>query len=493
MSKLSSILKLLPGLVGLLVLSGLLLMSGCTQGSGSGEKSKPNIVFILADDMGYGDLGCYNGDSRIPTTHIDKLAEQGIRFTNTHAPGAWCVPSRYGLLTGRYPGRLESLNTRSQSIIETGQETLASMMKGFGYRTACVGKWHQGFKGIDWDNPGNIDVLEDGPVEKGFDYFFGMHASLDIQPYFYIENDRAVRSPSLTIGDHASPDATSDVSGAFYRAGGISPDFKHEEVLDMFLEKAFGFLDRHQDMHSNEPYFLYLPLTAPHTPWLPKEEFVGKSGAGEYGDFTMQVDQLVGQVMSYLEESGQLENTIVFFSSDNGPVWFPEDQVKYDHASTGGLRGMKGDMWEGGSRIPFIVSAPSYFAPGRESDQMLCFTDMMATLADLLGEDLPKGTFDSHSFLPVLLDQNSEQPLRSEVIIEKNAILSGDWKLIDGSGQGGIAARWAPDQSYIVTEDIPGELYNLREDPGEQFNLYDENSEKAGQLLKSLNQIRNAE
>jgi len=470
----------------------LILMCGCTRGSESGEMSKPNIVFILADDMGFGDLGCYNGDSRIPTPHIDKLAEQGIRFTNTHAPGAWCVPSRYGLLTGRYPGRLESLNTKRQSIIEPGQETLASMMKRFGYRTACVGKWHQGFKGIDWENPENINVLEDGPVEKGFDYFFGMHASLDIQPYFYIENDRAVQSPSLTIGDHASPDATSDVSGAFYRAGGISPDFKHEEVLDMFLEKAFGFLDRHHELNEDEPYFLYLPLTAPHTPWLPKEEFVGKSGAGEYGDFTMQVDHLVGQVVSYLKASGQLDNTIVFFGSDNGPVWFPEDQAKYDHAGTGGLRGMKGDMWEGGSRIPFIVSAPSYFAPGRESDQMLCFTDMMATLADLLGEDLSEEDFDSHSFLPVLLDQDSDF-LRSELIIEKNAILSGDWKLIDGSGQGGIAARWAPDKSYIVTEDIPGELYNLKEDLSEQSNLWDENPGKADELLGKLNRIRNVE
>ncbi len=474
-----------------LAYSGMLLMSACTQGSGSSDKPRPNIVFILADDMGYGDLGCYNGNSKIPTPHIDKLAEQGIRFTNTHAPGAWCVPSRYGLLTGRYPGRLESLNTKSQSIIEPGRETLASMMKRFGYRTACVGKWHQGFKGIDWDNPGNIDVLEDGPVEKGFDYFFGMHASLDIPPYFYIENDHAVQSPGLTVDDHASSDATSDVSGAFYRAGGISPDFRHEEVLDMFVEKAFGFLDRHQDMHEDEPYFLYLPLTAPHTPWLPKEEFVGKSGAGEYGDFTMQVDQLVGQVMSYLKENGQLENTIVFFSSDNGPVWFHEDQVKYDHASTDGLRGMKGDMWEGGSRIPFIVSAPSYFAPGRKSDQMLCFTDMMATLADLLGEELAQGTFDSYSFLPVLLDQDSDQPLRSEVIVEKNAILSGDWKFIDGSGQGGIAARWAPDKKYIQTEQIPGELYNLKEDIAEKNNLYDAYPEKAEQLLEELSRIRN--
>ncbi|MDX2429576.1 MAG: arylsulfatase, partial [Bacteroides sp.] len=398
------------------------LIFSCSSTEKTKADQKPNIVFILADDMGYGDLGCYNPESKIATPNIDGLAKQGIRFTNAHAAGAWCVPSRYGFLTGRYPGRLESLNTKSQSLIETGQETVATMLKRVGYRTACVGKWHQGFKGLDWENPEYIDVLKDGPVEKGFDYFFGMHASLDIPPYFYIENDRATESPSLAVEDRASPDATSDVSGAFYRAGAIAPDFKHEEVLDKFFAKATGFLDRHQENHKDEPFFLYFPLTAPHTPWLPKEEFVGKSGAGEYGDFTMQVDQLVGQVMAYLEESGQLENTIVFFSSDNGPVWFHEDIVKYDHASVGDLRGMKGDLWEGGSRIPFIVSAPSRFGSGLKSDQMISFTDMLATLADLVGAELPdQSGFDSYSFLHVLQNRESDNPVRNETIIEKNA------------------------------------------------------------------------
>ncbi len=184
---------ILPLVLGVLSLS-------CSNTEKAKSDQKPNIVFILADDMGYGDLGCYNPESKIATPNIDGLANQGIRFTNAHAAGAWCVPSRYGLLTGRYPGRLESLNTKKQSLIEDGQETLASMLKRSGYRTACVGKWHQGFEGLDWENPENIAVLKDGPVEKGFDYFFGMHASLDIPPYFYIENDRAVQAPSLIGG-----------------------------------------------------------------------------------------------------------------------------------------------------------------------------------------------------------------------------------------------------------------------------------------------------
>ncbi len=475
--------------LNLLFISFGIFCSSCSHPVKSTAETKPNIVFILADDMGYGDPGCYNPESKIATPNIDKLAKEGIRFTNAHAAGAWCVPSRYGLLTGRYPGRLESLNTHSQSLIEAGQETIASMLKRSGYRTACVGKWHQGFEGLDWENPGNIDVLKDGPVEKGFDYFFGMHASLDIPPYFYIENDRAVQAPSLKVDDHASPDATSDVSGAFYRAGAIAPDFKHEEVLDKFLEKARTFVDRHQENHKIEPFFLYLPLSAPHTPWLPKEEFVGKSGAGEYGDFTMQVDHLVGQVMAYLEEEGMTDNTIVFFSSDNGPVWFHEDIVKYEHASVGDLRGMKGDYWEGGSRIPFIVSAPSRFVSGLESDQIISFTDVLATLAELVGEELPAGSFDSHSFLPVLMNVQPDQPLRDEMIIEKNAILSGYWKFIDGSGQGGIAARWAPDQAYIVTDKIPGELYNLKDDLSEQNNLFEVHPEKAEELLEKLKSI----
>ena len=450
------------------------------------NEKNPNIVFILADDMGFGDLGCYNSDSKIPTPNIDKLAENGIRFTNAHATGAWCVPSRYGLITGCYPGKLPDLNTRKHSLIKPSQETIATMLKRNGYKTACVGKWHLGFDGVDWNNPATIKEMKGGPTEKGFDYFFGMHASLDIPPYFYIENGQAVESPTNSVADHASPNATSDVSGAFYRAGAISPDFKHEEVLDKFVQKATGFIDQHKE----EPFFLYLPLTAPHTPWLPKAEFVGKSGAGEYGDFTVQVDALVGRVMTYLKENNLLENTIVFFSSDNGPVWFHEDIEKFGHASMGPLRGMKGDMWEGGSRIPFIVRAPKYFQQGRESNQMLCFTDMLATLADLLGDkNLDAMDFDSHSFLPVLTKTTSDETLRNELIIEKKAIIEDGWKYINGSGQGGIAARWAPDKKYIVTKKIQGELYNLKDDLSEQNNLLEQHLKLAGKMKNRLQNI----
>lgn len=449
----------------------------------------PNILFILADDMGYGDLTCYNSRSKIPTPHIDQLAEKGIRFTNAHSPGAWCVPSRYGLITGCYPGPLPDLNVQQHSLVKPAQETIATLMKRNGYHTACIGKWHLGFDGVDWKNPAAISEMKGGPIEKGFDYFFGMHASLDIPPYFYIENDRAVQSPANSVNDHSSPNASSAVSGAFFRAGAISTDFKHEEVLDKFMGKAIVFLKNHQKEHPKNPFFLYLPLTAPHTPWLPKDVFAGKSGAGEYGDFTMQVDHLVGQLMAFLHENNMLKNTIVFFSSDNGPVWFHEDVAKYDHASMGVLRGMKGDMWEGGSRIPFIVSEPSRFQQGAQSNQLICFTDMMATLADLLGDKKFNSTgFDSHSFLPILKNPDSGKPARTELVTEKNAYRIGDWKFIDGSGQGGIATRYAPDKKYIAREKIPGELYNLKEDLSEQNNLYDAYPEKVKEMKKRLNE-----
>lgn len=482
--------KLQPFLFPVVVFFAGLLVSNETYASDLKPKVAPNIIFILADDMGFGDLTCYNNQSKIPTPHIDQLAEKGIRFTNAHSPGAWCVPSRYGLMTGCYPGKLPDLNVQQHSLIKPDQETLATLLKRKGYQTACIGKWHLGFDEVDWKNPATISEMKGGPIEKGFDYFFGMHASLDIQPYFYIENARAVQSPTNSVNHHSSPNATSEVSGAFYREGAISPDFQHEEVLDHFVGKAKSFLSNHQNQHPKDPFFLYLPLTAPHTPWLPKEVFVGKSGAGEYGDFTMQVDHLVGQMTTYLKENNLIDNTIVFFGSDNGPVWFHEDIEKFDHASMGVLRGMKGDMWEGGSRIPLIVSAPGRFITDAQSNQMICFTDVMATLADLLGDKTFKSAdFDSHSFLPILQNVGAKKSIRNELVIEKKSYRRGDWKYIEGSGQGGIAASYAPDKKYIMSEKIPGELYNLKNDLSEQNNLYNEHPERVKKMKRRLNEI----
>jgi len=240
----------------------ILLITGCRTNQKEQEKL-PNIVFILADDMGYGDPGCYNSKSKISTPNIDKMADEGIMFTDAHSPGVWCVPSRYGLMTGCYPGRID-LNWRQRALIVENQETIATLLKRHGYSTAVIGKWHLGFDNINWENPSKINELEGSPVEKGFDYFFGMHASLDIPPYFYIENNKVVEPVTDSVPDNSSVDATTPISGAFWRGGACSPGFKHADVLDVFTRKAKNFIKEQKE----KPFFLYFALPAPHTPWL---------------------------------------------------------------------------------------------------------------------------------------------------------------------------------------------------------------------------------
>jgi arylsulfatase A-like enzyme len=468
----------------ILILLATLVVHACSQKSANIEK--PNIVFILADDLGYGDLQCYNADSKIPTPHIDRLAEEGVVFVDAHAPGAWCVPSRYGLITGRYPAQVK-LNWAERSLIEKEQTTLGSLLQQYGYRTAIVGKWHLGFDSVDWKRPASISRLPGGPVERGFDYFYGLHASLDIPPYFYIENDRAVQAPTAYVDDHASADATTAISGAFYREGAVSPDFRHTEVLDRLLEKSQSFIAEHFDQHASQPFFLYLPLTAPHTPWLPKPEFAGKSGAGEYGDFTMQVDELIGQLMQYLKDNGLRENTMVFFASDNGPVWFEADVEKFDHRSTGTLRGMKVDFWEGGSRIPFIASWPDHFASGAYAHQLVCFTDILATLAEVAGDSsFDASAYDSHSILPILMHPGSAGQVRETLLIEDKVYRSGNWKYIEGNPMGVLHRRFDPDSARHENQAGPAALYNLEYDLDENNNLLTREPQIADSLRRQL-------
>ena len=451
----------------------------------TGQKP-PNIVLILSDDLGYGDLHCYNAESKIPTPNIDGLSAMGLRFTDAHAPAAWCTPSRYGLLTGKYPGRIE-LDWREQSLIEDQQETIATVMKRNGYRTAIVGKWHLGFDNFDWDNPANNTIMHGGPVEKGFDYFFGMHASLDIPPYFFIEADKVVESPTDTVQDNASVDATTPISGAFWRGGAIAPNFEHEAVLDQLLHKAISFIDSHVKNNNRQPFFLYFPLTAPHTPWLPKARFEGKSGAGEYGDFVIQVDDIVGQLVSYLEKNNLGDNTLIIFSSDNGPVWFQRDIQKYGHNATGGLKGMKIDLWEGGSRVPFIVKWNDKIPQGTISDQLLCFTDMMATLAYIVGDTIiDTNNFDSYNMLPVFTDPEYSEPIRNELVIDKRVYRSGGWKYIDESGLGGLTQHYDPDSFYLHEAENMGELYDLNNDIREQNNLIHREESRAKKMHEML-------
>jgi arylsulfatase A-like enzyme len=420
----------------------------------------PHIIILLVDDMGYGDLRAYNPQSKISTPHIDRLAAEGMRFTDAHAPGPLCHPSRYGLMTGRYPFRTDISRWPTQPLIEQGQVTLPSMLRGAGYTTAMVGKWHLGFAEDGYDKP-----LRGGPVDRGFDSFFGIRASTDISPYFYIRGDRAVTPPTGHIDAGASP-----IQGAFWRAGGIAPDLKLDDVLPRLTDEAIAVIEKRRG--ALEPLMLYLAYTAPHTPWLPSPAFRGKSGAGEYGDFLMMVDQEIGRVIAALRSAGMLDSTLLVFASDNGPVWYPADAARFGHDSAGGLRGMKGDAWEGGHRMPFIVRWPGTVGAGTVCAQTISFTDVLATMADVAGRHLPDGAGpDSFSFLPALKGGTFQ---RAPIVMQSSAdgfmtIRSGRWKLIEGLGSGGFSR---PSRITPGPGDPAGQLYDLDADPAETANRF---------------------
>lgn len=300
------------------------LLIACVQGinpqasvADDGSHTKPNIVFILADDMGYGDLKAFNPQSKISTPNLDDLCGSGMLFTDAHSGGSTCKPSRYALITGRFAARKDSFNDKVP-IVSDGRATVASVLRDNGYQTAMVGKWHLGFQqkpgrggkgakgfGFDYEQP-----LTGGPVDRGFDSFFGMHASLDIQPYFYITDRAPVMAPTETIDASTSVDGDegwNNIQGAFWRSGNVAPDFKHAEVTQRFADEASKVIASHD---AKKPLFLYLALPSPHTPWLPAQEFVGKSDVGMYGDFVMTVDAVVGQVLASLNQAGLRDNTL---------------------------------------------------------------------------------------------------------------------------------------------------------------------------------------
>jgi arylsulfatase A-like enzyme len=448
---------------------------------------KPNILLLLADDMGYGDPGCYNPKSKIATPNIDRLAREGMRFTDAHAPGPLCHPSRYGLLTGRYPFRTDISRWPTQPLIAEGQTTIASLLQSQGYRTAMVGKWHLGFREDAYDHP-----WRGGPVACGFETFFGFRASTDIPPYFFIRGDRAVTPPTDHIEEHHSQGWSSN-QGEFWRGGGIAPGLALKEVLPRLTDEALHVI--HSQARANQdgprPFLLYFAPTAPHTPWLPSPEFVGRSGAGMYGDFTMMVDAAIGRILASLDDRGLAADTLVLFTSDNGPTWYAADVARLGHASAGGWRGMKSDAWEGGHRMPFIVRWPGRVKAGTVSTQTICFTDLLATFAEICRASLPEAAGpDSFSFLSVLEGvQPAGLPIRPPIVMHAGSapsmmlIRSGDWKLINGLGSGGFTKP-------TTIKPKPGEpavqLYNLRTDPAETTNLAAQHPDKVRELLSAM-------
>lgn len=462
----------------------LLLLALCGPAAGAGHPSaKPNILVILADDMGYGDPGCFNPQSKIATPNIDRLASQGMRFTDAHAPGPLCHPSRYGLMTGRHPFRTDVSKWPEQPLIQEGQATVASVLKSQGYRTAMVGKWHLGFQESGYDK-----VLPGGPADRGFDSFFGFRASTDISPYFYVRGNRAVAPPTDVIAEHHT-EGLAPIQGEYWRGGGVAPGLALKDVLPRLTEEAAAVIRDHARASDAKPLMLYFAPTAPHTPWLPSAEFQGRSPAGMYGDFVMMTDAMIGRVLQALDDAKLAENTLVIFTSDNGPVWYPEDVKRTGHDAVGGLRGMKGTHWEGGHRMPLIVRWPGKVKAGSASAQLICFTDVMATLAEAVNTPLPQEAGpDSFSFLPVLLGAQPETtPVRESLVIGRS-IRSGPWKWIEGRepvffGRPGSPAIPAPGERA-------GLLFNLADDPRETKNLAAEKPEIAARLKTELARIK---
>ncbi len=455
--------------------------------------SKPNIVYILADDLGYGDVGCYNPASKIPTPNIDRLAKEGVRFTDAHSPSAVCTPTRYALLTGRYAWRTRLqrnvIGPFSQPLIAPQQFTVAELLSGQGYATACIGKWHLGWGWPKPDDGGQRDFTQpipEGPTMRGFDLYFGTDVP-NYPPYCFLENDRTVGIPSA-----AAPVGRD----AFNIAGPMAPGWKLVEVLPGLEDRAVKYIEN--AAKGEKPFFLYLPLTSPHYPVVPSAEFQGKSKAGAYGDFVMQTDHVVGEILSALKNCGVAENTLVFLTSDNGPEVTGEvkpgayDRLKeFDHSSMGELRGAKRDAWEGGHRVPFIVRWPEKIQAASACDETICHVDFMATLAALLGVKLPADAgVDSVNILPALLGEIRTAPLREATVhhsaLGKFAIRRGDWVLIlaptgDDNRKQGEPAWFQKDRGYEPHSE-KGELFNLATDPTQKQNRYATESQKVQEL-----------
>ncbi|HEU5317641.1 MAG TPA: arylsulfatase [Chloroflexota bacterium] len=463
----------------------------------------PNIVVILADDLGYGDVSCQNfddGDSpKVPTPHFDRLASQGMRFSDAHSGSAVCTPTRYGLLTGRYAWRTRLtrgvLWGYDQPLIDDNRLTLPQLLKRHGYATAGNGKWHLG---LDWTLRAGATSNEDvdysipfrhGPTSLGFDRYFGIPASLDMDPYVYIRDDRLESLPTERIAGSPRP--------AFYRGGPIAPGFSMEGVMPRLTSEAVCFIeDRKQ--RPDEPFFLYFPTTSPHTPHVPNRPFHGRSASGIYGDFVVEWDDAVGQVLRALDDAGLAENTLVIVTSDNGAD-LRGGQPEHGHDSNGHLAGQKADIWDGGHRIPFAARWPGTIPAGTVCNQTICLTDLIATFADLLGSpfsptDGRAEAPDSVSFLPALRGQRIERdspPLRDLTVHHAAdgmfAARSGPWKLVLGHGSGGFSR---PVRLEPAPGDPPGRLYHLWDDVQETTNLWTERPEIVAQLTTALERER---
>jgi len=450
------------------------------------ERPPPNVIYILADDMGIGDVSCYNPHAAWQTPNLDRLAAEGMRFDDAHSSSAVCTPSRYSILTGRYAWRSwlkrGVVGGFTPSLVEPGRMTVASYLKEQGYRTACVGKWHLG---LDWVRQGEEEWQVDytqpfggGPCDHGFDSWFGISASLDMAPYVYLRDREVEQLPDRMDPGRSAKFPVSAGNQIFWREGMIAPDFRHEEVMPRCTAECCQLIREQKE----SPFFIYYALPAPHTPIVPTPEFQGKTDTNPYGDFCAQVDAEVGQILEALDETGQAENTLVVFTSDNGcspQANYPE-LAMFGHNPSLIYRGHKADIYEGGHRIPLLARWPRGMQAGATTDETVCLSDLLATVAEILQVPLPDSAGeDSVSNLPLWQGVELDQPLRESTVhhsIDGSfSIRQGRWKLELCPGSGG----WSyPKPGVDDTDDMPSmQLYDLDHDVRERFNVIERHPE----------------
>ncbi len=472
---------------------------------------QPNILILYADDLGYGDLGCYNSDSKIPTPNLDALAATGLRFTDGHSSSGICTPSRYALLTGRHHWRKFHgiVNAFGASAFNAERLTMPEMLQEKGYTTAAIGKWHLGWdwaairkpdaeqsgegrrkfwgpEAFDWSQS-----IPDGPLAHGFDHYFG-DTVINFPPYCWIEDDRVTAAPDRIMDTELFKPIKE--GNWEFRPGPMITGWNPYTNIPTTTQRGVEYI--HAQAETDEPFFLYFAWPSPHAPIIPNDEFDGASAAGPYGDFVTETDASAGQLLKALEESGQADNTIVVFSADNGPEKYAYARdANFDHWSAYPLRGLKRDIYEGGHRVPFLIRWPGVTEAGATNESLVSQIDLMATFADALEFELPSDqAHDSHNLLPLLkgeVDQIRDTHIHN-TYEGQWAIRHGDWVLVDHKDgyRSGRVADWETKRKYPADDDQPAELYNLTEDLGQRHNLASRYPERVESLRKLMAEIR---
>ncbi len=509
-------------LKGLLLVLGAFTIgshSSCQLNSSQNEpilptsSALPNIVLINADDLGYGDLGCY-GATKVRTPHIDRLANEGKRFLDAHSASSVCSPSRYGLITGRYPLRRNfwgPIAPNSPLVVDTTRLTIARILKEKGYATACIGKWHLGF---GKDEPDWNKELRPGPLELGFDYYFGVPLVNSAPPYVFIENHKVVGyepEDPFVFNQRSLTEEWPEKVGYDYIGGAASPHliYRDREVGTKLKDKAIEWLEKKDRTEEKRPFFLYLSTTNIHHPFTPATRFEGSSESGRYGDFIHELDWIVGELVKTLDRLGETENTLLIFTSDNGGMLNlgGQDAWRVGHRLNGNLLGAKFGAWEGGHRVPLIAKWPGRIPPGSTSSMLFSQVDFLATFAAIVGRPISKEDgLDSHN-LSEGFKSSDEESGRESLIISPNSpshlvVRKDHWVYIPARGEGGFKGDSVGDPTLggasaveftgFENSDIengrlaqnapPGQLYNLAKDPGQAFNLYTKYPEKVASL-----------